>query len=391
MNVTISFLLHFHLLYILCSSFSTFPIRIEIELRHPQHIMSDISSILHGGYHYPLTRTWQAERQLTKETFMYPIFITDNPDDEVPINSLPGQKRWGINKIVPFLRPLVKKGLRSVIIFGVPLAASAKDEFGTKADDPEGPVILTIKLLRKTFPDLFVAADVCLCEYTSHGHCGHLREDGTLNNPDSVKRIAEVAVNYAKAGCQCIAPSDMMDGRIKAIKQGLIDAGLAHKVMLMSYAAKYATCLYGPFREAAGSAPSQGDRKAYQLPPSGAGLGRRAVLRDLAEGADAIMVKPANAYLDIISETARIAPDVPIAAYQVSGEFAMIHAGANAGVYDLKLMAFESSESILRAGARIILSYFTPDFLDWLSETTQGGSLNVDIVENKGTPAASLP
>lgn len=319
---------------------------------------------------------------------MYPIFITDNPDDEVEIKSLPGQKRWGINKVVSFLRPLVKKGLRSVIVFGVPLAASAKDPYGTAADDPNGPVILTVKLLRKTFPDLFVAVDVCLCEYTSHGHCGHLREDGTLNNPASVKRIAEVAVNYAKAGAQCVAPSDMMDGRIKAIKEGLIEAGLAHQVMLMSYAAKYATCLYGPFREAAGSAPSKGDRKAYQLPPAGAGLGRRAVLRDLAEGADSIMVKPAMAYLDIISETARIAPDVPIAAYQVSGEFAMIHAGANAGVYDLKQMAFESCESILRAGARIILTYFTPDFLDWLSESQ---NLNVEIVENDGVPADSLP
>lgn len=319
---------------------------------------------------------------------MYPIFITDNPEDETTISSLPGQKRWGINKIVGFLRPLVNKGLRSVIIFGVPLAATAKDPFGTAADDANGPVILTIKLLRKTFPDLFVAADVCLCEYTSHGHCGHLREDGTLDNPASVRRIAAVAVNYAKAGAHCVAPSDMMDGRIKAIKEGLIEAGLAHKVMLMSYAAKYATCLYGPFREAAGSAPSKGDRKAYQLPPAAAGLGRRAVMRDLAEGADSIMVKPAMAYLDVISETARIAPDVPIAAYQVSGEFAMIHAGANAGVYDLKLMAYESCESILRAGARIILSYFTPDFLDWLSEDKHHSTR---IVENEGVPAKSLP
>lgn len=159
-----------------------------------------------------------------------------------------------------------------------------------------------------------------------------------------------------------------MDGRIKAIKQGLIDAGLAHQTMLMSYAAKFATCLYGPFREAAGSAPSSGDRKAYQLPPNAAGLARRAVLRDLAEGADAIMVKPASTYLDVIKDTARIAPDVPIAAYQVSGEYAMIVAGAKAGVYDLRTMAFESHEGILRAGAKIILTYFTPDFLDWLDE-----------------------
>ncbi|ORY79898.1 hypothetical protein BCR37DRAFT_77145 [Protomyces lactucae-debilis] len=352
--------------------------------------MADISSILHGGYHTPLTRQWQAERTLTKEAFMYPIFITDNPDDEVAISSLPNQKRWGINKIVPFLKPLVQKGLRSVIVFGVPLSPDAKDAYGSKADDPSGPVILAIKLLRKTFPDLFVAADVCLCEYTSHGHCGHLREDGTLDNAASIKRIAEVAVNYAKAGAQCVAPSDMMDGRIKAIKQGLLDAGLAHKVMLMSYAAKYATCLYGPFREAAGSAPGTGDRKAYQLPPAGRGLGRRAVMRDVAEGADVVMVKPANMYLDIIAETRQIAPDLPIAAYQVSGEFAMIHAGARAGVYDLKQMAFESSESILRAGARIILSYFSPEFMDWLSEPVQGPRI-VDVIENEGQPGNMLP
>lgn len=303
---------------------------------------------------------------------MYPIFVTDNADDENIIKSLPGQKQWGINKIVPFLRPLVKKGLRSVIIFGVPLAKSAKDPYGTSADDPNGPVILTIKLLRETFPDLFVAADVCLCEYTDHGHCGHLRDDKTLHNPASVKRIAEVAVNYAKAGAQCVAPSDMSDGRIKAIKEGLIQAGLAHKVMLMSYAAKFATCLYGPFREAAGSAPVTGDRKAYQLPPAAIGLARHAVLRDLDEGADSIIVKPATTYLDVINETARIAPNVPIAAYQVSGEFAMIHAGAEKGIFDLKVMAFESCDGILRAGAKIIISYFTPDFLEWLSEEHAG-------------------
>ena len=353
---------------------------------------AEIPSILHGGYHYPLSRVWQAERQLTKETFMYPIFITDDPSAEVDIQSLPGQKRWGTDKIVGFLKPLVAKGLRSVIVFGVPLKEGVKDAFGTAADAEDGPTIVTIKLLRKHFPELFVAADVCLCEYTSHGHCGHLRDDGSLDNPASVRRIAEVAVNYARAGAQCVAPSDMMDGRIKAIKQGLIDAGLGHKTLLMSYAAKYATCLYGPFREAAASAPGKGDRKAYQLPPAAAGLGRRAVLRDLQEGADIVMVKPANAYLDVISETARIAPDVPVAAYQVSGEFAMIHAAANAGVFDLRAMAFESSESILRAGARIILSYFTPQFLDWLSEDKQASILDVPeagVVTE--TPSAQLP
>ncbi|EJD02910.1 tetrapyrrole biosynthesis, porphobilinogen synthase [Fomitiporia mediterranea MF3/22] len=325
----------------------------------------DISSILQGGYQHPLSRSWQGKRQLTKSMLMYPIFITDDPDASVEIKSLPGQRRWGVNKLEEFLGPLVKKGLKSVIIFGVPINC-VKDEFGTLADDPQGPVILAIKKLRTLFPDLYIAADVCLCEYTSHGHCGHLHPDGTINTEPSVKRIAEVAVNYAKAGAHCVAPSDMMDGRVKAIKRGLIDAGLGNKCTLMSYSAKFASSLYGPFRDAAGSAPSFGNRKCYQLPPTAKGLARRAIKRDTEEGADIIMVKPALPYLDIIADAAELAPDHPLACYQVSGEFAMVCAGATAGVYDLQTMAFESIESMIRAGATLILTYFTPQFLDWL-------------------------
>lgn len=180
---------------------------------------------------------------------IYPLFITDEPDAEITINSLPGQKRWGLNKLVPFLTPLVQKGLRSVILFGVPVAPNVKDSTGSRADDPSGPVVGAIKLIKEHFPEIFIVTDVCLCEFTDHGHCGILREDGTLENALSVKRISEVAVNYAKAGAHCVAPSDMMDGRIKGIKNGLIEAGLAHKVLLMSYAAKFSGCLYGPFRE----------------------------------------------------------------------------------------------------------------------------------------------
>ncbi|KAF3923397.1 hypothetical protein ABW21_db0205842 [Orbilia brochopaga] len=330
--------------------------------------MTDISSILHGGYHHPLSRTWQGERQLTKSMLVYPLFITDNPDEETPISSLPNQHRRGLNKLVPFLTPLVAKGLKSVILFGVPLAPSAKDTVGTSADDPTGPVIASIKILKDAFPDLFIICDVCLCEYTSHGHCGVLRDDGTLENALSVKRISEVAVNYAKAGAHCVAPSDMMDGRIKGIKEGLIAAGLAHKVLLMSYAAKFAGCWYGPFREAAGSAPAFGDRRCYQLPANGRGLARRAIKRDLAEGADIIMVKPAANFLDIIADAKTTAPDTPIAAYHVSGEYAMLHAAAAAGVFELRRAAEEVMTSILRAGATIVISYFTPEFLDWLDE-----------------------
>ncbi|KAL7274644.1 Aminolevulinate dehydratase [Rhizina undulata] len=332
--------------------------------------MTEISSILQGGYHHPLSRKWQAERQLTKSMLVYPIFITDNDDEETLIPSLPGQCRRGVNKLVPFLAPLVGKGLTSVILFGVPLKPSAKDETGSQASAADGPVILAIKALKRAFPHLFIMADVCLCEYTSHGHCGVLNADGTLNQAESVKRIAQTAVDYALAGADCVAPSDMNDGRVRAIKQGLIDAGIAHKVMLMSYAAKFSGCLYGPFRDAAGSAPSFGDRRCYQLPVTGRGLARRAIIRDLDEGADAIMVKPASAFLDIISDAAEIAKNVPIATYQVSGEFAMIHAAAEKGVFDLKAMTLESLDGILRAGATIILSYFTEQILNegWLDQ-----------------------
>ncbi|EEQ86242.1 Aminolevulinate dehydratase [Blastomyces dermatitidis] len=330
-------------------------------------ISGDISSQLHAGYSHPLNRAWQAERQLTKSMLIYPLFITDNPDEETPIPSLPNQHRRGINRLIPFLTPLVQKGLRSVILFGVPLASNAKDALGTAADDPNGPVIQSIRLLRSRFPDLYIVTDVCLCEYTSHGHCGILREDGTLNNALSIDRISDVALAYAEAGAHCVAPSDMNDGRVRAIKIKLIEAGIAHRVLLMSYSAKFSGCLYGPFRDAAGSCPSFGDRKCYQLPPGGRGLARRAIQRDIAEGADIIMVKPASSYLDIIRDAKELGKDMPVAAYQVSGEFAMIHAGAKAGVFDLKAMAIESTEGILRAGAGIVVSYFVPEFLDWLS------------------------
>ncbi|KAF8330757.1 delta-aminolevulinic acid dehydratase [Cantharellus anzutake] len=330
----------------------------------------DISSVLQGGYHHPLSREWQSRRELTKNMFMYPIFITDEPQAEVEIASLPGQKRWGIEKLDRLLAPLVQKGLRSVILFGVPVNCQ-KDPHGGPADDPSGPVIQAIHLIRKQYPSLYIACDVCLCEYTSHGHCGYLvhNPDGstTIDNAASVKRIAQVALAYAKAGAHCVAPSDMMDGRVKAIKRALIEAGLGNRCTLMSYSAKFASAMYGPFRDAAGSTPSFGDRKCYQLPPGAHGLAQRAIIRDIAEGADIIMVKPALPYLDVLSQARdRLAPSHPLAAYQVSGEYAMIVAGARAGVYDLRTMAFESVNCIVRAGATLILSYFTPEFLDWL-------------------------
>ncbi|AMD22354.1 HGR015Cp [Eremothecium sinecaudum] len=326
-----------------------------------------ISSILGGGYNHPLLREWQNERQLTKNIFIFPLFVSDDPEEETAIPSLPGIKRFGIRKLLDYVVPLVNKGLRAVLLFGVPMKPGCKDMFGTAADDPDGPVIQAVKLLRKELPDLYIICDVCLCEYTSHGHCGVLYDDGSINREQSVRRIAAVAVNYAKAGAHCVAPSDMIDGRIRDIKLGLIQAGLAHKTFVMSYAAKFSGNLYGPFRDAACSAPSEGDRKCYQLPSGGRGLARRALRRDLDEGADGIIVKPSTFYLDIMADAAEIAKDIPICAYHVSGEYSMLHAAAEAGVVDLKSIAFEAHQGFLRAGARLIISYMTPEFLDWLS------------------------
>ncbi|KAL7421925.1 Aminolevulinate dehydratase [Cryptotrichosporon argae] len=337
----------------------------------------EISSVLHGGIHHPLARTWQNQgRNLSKTQFMYPIFISDDADAEQAIATLPGQKRWGVNRLEGFLRPLVDKGLASVILFGVPMNMD-KDARGSAADDPNTPVILALHLLQKLFPSLFLAVDVCLCEYTSHGHCGIPSPHAdpahsglpTLDAAASAARVAEVALAYARAGAHCVAPSDMMDGRIRAIKTALIQDGRANRCSLMSYSAKFASGLYGPFRDAAGSAPMFGNRKCYQLPPNGGGIARRAIQRDIAEGADILMVKPGLPYLDIIADCARLAPDHPVAVYQVSGEYAMVVAGAEKGIYELKTMAFECIDGFVRAGASIFLTYFTPQFLDWLDES----------------------
>ncbi|KAF7376270.1 Delta-aminolevulinic acid dehydratase [Mycena sanguinolenta] len=330
----------------------------------------DISSILQGGYQHPLSRQWQAQRQLTKEMLIQLI------------PTLPGQSRWGVNKLESFLGPLVKKGLKSVILFGVPMKCE-KVRVPFLGANLYANCVRRITVARpqttnrapssKPLKKSARSSRTCISRATSvsantptTATAGVLHSDGTINTEPSVKRIAEVALSYAKAGAHCVAPSDMMDGRIKSIKRALIDNGFGNKCTLMSYSAKFASSLYGPFRDAAGSAPSFGNRKCYQLPPAGRGLARRAIQRDVAEGADIIMVKPAMPYLDILADAAQLAPDHPLACYQVSGEFAMVHAGAAAGVYDLRTMAFESVDGMLRAGATLILTYFTPDFLDWL-------------------------
>ncbi|KAJ2991911.1 hypothetical protein HDV02_003395 [Globomyces sp. JEL0801] len=321
-----------------------------------------ITSLLHSGYQHPITRSWQADgRRISKQSLIYPVFIHDIDDSKIEIKSLPGQFRFGINTLKDHFTPLVQKGLTCVLLFGVP--SGNKDGRGSGADLPNSPVIRAIRLFREEFPNVLVACDVCLCAYTDHGHC-----DKKLDNQASIERLAEVSVNFAKAGCQLIAPSDMMDGRIRAIKQYLIKSGLGSQVAVMSYSAKFASAFYGPFRDAAGSAPSYGDRKCYQLPPNARGLARRAIIRDVDEGADFLMVKPGYPYLDIVRDCKTLAPDHPCAIYQVSGEYAMIYHAAQNGVFELKAGVLESLESAFRAGANILITYFTPDLLDWLDE-----------------------
>lgn len=323
---------------------------------------------LHAGYRTPTLRKWQSSgTELHPHNFMLPLFIVDDPQARQEIGSLPGVCRWGAESVVEYLRPIVEGGgLSSVLLFGVP-ANLPKDEVGSAGASSANPVVAAIANIRAAFPALTIACDVCLCPYTSHGHCGVLHEDGSINNPASLPKIAEQALSFARAGADIVAPSDMMDGRILAIKQILSDNGLRH-VSVLSYAVKMASCFYGPFRDAAKSAPAFGDRKCYQLPSGSRGLAARAASRDVSEGADMLMVKPGLAYLDLVRETKDAHPHLPLFIYQVSGEYAMLHHGAAAGAFDLRNTLLEVLTSMRRAGADVIISYFTPQVLAWINE-----------------------
>ncbi|XP_073244488.1 delta-aminolevulinic acid dehydratase-like isoform X1 [Porites lutea] len=329
---------------------------------------SSFGASLHSGYNHPATRSWQSTNtEITSSNLIYPLFISDDADAHEAISSLPGQFRIGVNNIEKVVSPLVEKGLKSVLLFGV-VTKLDKSETGHNADSDVCPAILATKKLHSLYPDLLICCDVCLCPYTNHGHCGILNKDGSINNPESIKRLAEVSLAYAKAGCHVIAPSDMMDNRIASIKDILHKNGFGGKVAVMSYSAKFASSFYGPFRDAAKSAPAFGDRRCYQLPPGAKGLAARAVERDVQEGADMVMVKPGMAYLDIVRQTKDKFPDIPLAIYQVSGEYAMLYHGSKAGAFDLKKIVMECLTSMRRAGADIIITYFVPQLLDWLSE-----------------------
>lgn len=319
---------------------------------------------LHSGYSNSLLRQWQSSgTELHTHNFMLPLFIVDDAEAKQDIASLPGVSRWGVNSVITYLRPIVETGLTSVLLFGVP-ANLPKDDVGSAGESEANPVMEVIKKIKAEFPDLTVACDVCLCPYTSHGHCGVLREDGTINNEASIEKIAEQALAFARAGADIVAPSDMMDGRVLAIKKILNQNDFGSRVSVLSYAVKFSSSFYGPFRDAAKSAPAFGDRKRYQLPMGSRGLAARAAARDVSEGADMVMVKPGMAYLDLVRETKNAHPDIPMFIYQVSGEFAMLYHGAANGAFKLDDILKEVFTGMRRAGSDVIISYFTPKALE---------------------------
>jgi porphobilinogen synthase len=295
------------------------------------------------------------ETRLSVRSLVYPLFVCPGSNVQDEIKSMPGNYRWSIDLLVEECRSAYNLGVPAVILFGIP---ESKDEVGSGAYAPDGIVQRAVRALKQALPELLVICDVCLDEYTSHGHCG-LIKDGEIDNDSTLPLLAQTALTQVEAGADIVAPSDMMDGRVGAIRREL-DAHGHTQVPILAYAAKYASAFYGPFREAADSAPKFGDRKSYQMDPANQREAMREIALDLEEGADIIMVKPALPYLDIIAR-ARRAFDVPIAAYQVSGEFAQIEAAARLGWIDRQRTMLEAVTSITRAGADIILTYYAKE------------------------------
>ena len=291
------------------------------------------------------------ETRLTRQDLVQALFVVEGAGRREPVASMPGVNRYSVDQVVLEAKRIADLGIPAVILFGIP---AEKDARGSGADFPDGIVQRATRAIAKSVPSLCVITDVCLCEYTSHGHCGLLDGQAVDNDP-SLERLASTAVSHARAGASIVAPSDMMDGRVAAIRRAL-DANGFEQVAILSYAAKYASAFYGPFRDAAESAPEFGDRRGYQMDPSNRREALREMRLDLEEGADMLMVKPALAYLDILAE-ARRTFDVPLAAYHVSGEYSMIKAAAERGWIDGDRAMEEALVSIKRAGADLILTY----------------------------------
>lgn len=301
------------------------------------------------------------ETRLTPDALIYPLFVVPGRAVRHPVESMPGISQLSVDEVVKEAKSVAGAGVPAVLLFAAP---AGKDARASAARDPQGLAAQAISAIKEACPELLVWADVCLCGATDHGHCGHVLDGGTIDNDSSIETLAEVALNYARAGADAVAPSDMMDGRVQAIRARLDREGLA-STPIVSYAAKYASAFYGPFREAAESAPAFGDRRSYQMDPANAREALREVLTDVAEGADLVMVKPAGPYLDIIRQV-KDAVRVPVVAYQVSGEFSLIKAAAQRGWIDERAAVLETLTGIARAGADLIISYFAPEVARWL-------------------------
>ncbi len=295
------------------------------------------------------------ETRLSPDSLIYPIFVDELLSGKRAIESLPGQYQYGLDAVQEAIQECVDSGVKSCILFGIP---AHKDPLGSSAWDAEGVIQKAIRGIKEKFPDFYVVTDVCMCEYTDHGHCGALCGHD-VDNDKTLELLAKTALSHAQAGADMVAPSDMMDGRVAAIREALDGAGYEN-VPIMAYSAKYASAFYGPFRSAAGSAPSFGDRKGYQMDPHNRKEALKECALDVQEGADIIMVKPALSYLDIIRECSD-AFEVPMAAYSVSGEYAMIKAAAQAGLVDEYRIMCESALSVFRAGANILITYYAKE------------------------------
>jgi porphobilinogen synthase len=302
------------------------------------------------------------ETQLDPAGFIYPVFVNERLRESVPIGSMPGQRQWAIEEVAGEAERIAELGIGGVLLFGIP---AEKDELGSQAYAEQGVVQRAIRAIKASVPNLLVITDVCLCEYTSHGHCGLIR-NGEVDNDATLELLAREALSHAAAGADVVAPSDMMDGRVGALRAALDRQGHSH-VPILAYAAKFASAFFGPFREAAESAPQFGDRRAYQMDPANGREALREVALDVDEGADIVMVKPALPYLDVLAHV-RDRFELPIAAYNVSGEYAMLKAAAANGWLDERRATLELLTGIKRAGADIIITYSAPEAAAWLAE-----------------------
>lgn len=307
-------------------------------------------------------RSMVREEHVRIDELIYPVFVIAGEDICNPVESMPGIYQYSLDRIGEELDRVVEAGIKAVLVFGIP---DHKDEVGSGAYDEHGIVQEAIRLMKKEYPDLLVIADVCLCEYTSHGHCGLIR-DGEILNDETLPLLAKAAVTYAQAGADIIAPSDMMDKRVAAIREALDENGFIN-IPILSYSAKFASGYYGPFRDAAHSAPGFGDRKTYQMDPANGQEALREVEEDILEGADMIIAKPALAYMDVMKEIS-LNYNIPIVAYNVSGEYAMVKAAAENGWIDEKKIVMENMVGFKRAGAKMIITYHALDVAHWIKE-----------------------